>query len=338
MREHALAVRGVSQEGEQKSGADSQPLPVVTLLEHCTDILRKAGLAPGSKGGSTPPPPKAPKELRLSSFNCRSAHRRGEALVRMMSEKKIDILLLQEAKIAANNLPEGYPESTRFRCHSTPNIRGLMILLSEGIEDSVEDTDLGNHQNLLWVKVNNLTSPGMVGNVYFSPLEEDSDENESTLQTLQRDLKTIKERGESAWIAVGGDLNFDPFKKKGINGRIFSALTATCELDCAKRNTQCRCGMRCVPRPNGRSYSRPESFAHMDNFLVNYEASRRIEGPLEYVDAKQMESFKGARKNPSDHIPVVITIAVRQSKRPKKSTRTVRRPNLAKLRRGDSET
>ena len=108
-----------------------------------------------------------------------------------------------------------------------------------------------------------------VCNTYFSPLPCDTDENEQTLVALLRAIAHIRKSSPGAWILVGGDFNYDPFKSKGSNKGAYTALTSICQSDCSATQERCTCALKCVPRPNGRSYSRPESRAHMDNFLVN---------------------------------------------------------------------
>ena len=88
-------------------------------------------------------------------------------------------------------------------------------------------------------------------------------------------------------IIILGDMNGDPFQRKGTNKSILPLLFSDPRL-------------ALVPRPSDKSFSRPQSKAHLDNIVVSAELRTNIVAEIEYVNVVAEE-----RKD-SDHMMIVI--------------------------------
>ena len=152
---------------------------------------------------------------------------------------------MQEARIRANRLPDGYPQGTQYQCHSSTlpteldekddrsqhkTIRGLMNVLDEPSYRLAREAGLGSHQNALWTLLATDQFDLYCANAYFQENEKDPNEVDDTLKYVLQSLEHIEAKAPKAWIIIGTDLNYDPFKKKGVNKRVLDAESpsATC--------------------------------------------------------------------------------------------------------------
>jgi len=130
--------------------------------------------------------------------------------------------------------------------------------------------------------------------------KEDEIEARETVAQLLQDVQQIKSTSGEALIVVVGDMNADPFTKKGSNITWLKWLTSGEE------------GLRVVQRPDDSAVTRPAKGAHIDNILTNAQAMKKVRGPLVYFMNNEIDDMASERI-PSDHVPIMAELACRRA-------------------------
>ena len=111
------------------------------------------------------------------------------------------------------------------------------------------------------------------------------------METVGRLLQDVRALPEDTHIVIIGDMNADPFLRKGINVAALRKLLATPQLIV-------------IEKAQASSFTRPASMRHIDNAVVSRSAASRLAGPLEYF------SLEAYRRLPSDHLGIVLSTSL----------------------------
>ena len=202
-----------------------------------------------------------------------------------MVREKIGFVGIQEAWIKPLKPIQGLFKSTYPR-YGANGCRGLLWVVHPDF--AAFTADMSNempseyHPNVLWIRVTHGDETWYAATVY---LPNNTKEARETIEALVKDVKHLPE-GSS--VIILGDMNGDPFQRKGTNKSVLPLLFSDPRLTL-------------VPRPNDSSFSRPESKAHLDNFVVSSNLMRRIVTEIQYIN------LKADMKEDSDHLMIILS-------------------------------
>ena len=181
--------------------------------------------------------------IRWGSYNARSIYGRGHALSALMVREKLGFVGIQEAWIKPLKPIQGLFKSTYPR-YGANGCRGLLWVVHPDF--AAFTADMSNempseyHPNVLWIRVTHGDETWYAATVY---LPNNTKEARETIEALVKDVQHLPE-GSS--VIILGDMNGDPFQRKGTTKSVLTLLFSDPRLTL-------------VPRPNDSSFSRPES-------------------------------------------------------------------------------
>ena len=211
--------------------------------------------------------------VRWAIMNVNSIYHRETALCDVMLKEGIALLAMQETFMRPSRPTKGLFSSI----HGDPYVkygahgrRGLMTLVHPEWAHRIKEAQLpsGDNPNILWVTVEGGPKRWFVANVYFP---NDAKEAKEVILALLADLEAIP---EGTLVIVMGDMNGDPFQRKGTNRSVLPLLFSSPLLVL-------------IPRPNTESFTcfrttaKGQSRSHIDNFVVSPAVAAASAGGLE---------------------------------------------------------
>ena len=152
-------------------------------------------------------------ELRFATMNVNSVYGREAAICDTMLKMSIACLGVQEPMLRASAAPKGLFRSSYSKVGENGR-RGLMWIIHPGWAPWVEevlDLPSGDHPNILWIRVRVQGGDWYAATVYFP---NDAAEAKQTIEELLKDLDQLP---ADAVTIIAGDMNGDPFQRKGTN-------------------------------------------------------------------------------------------------------------------------
>ena len=220
------------------------------------------------------------------SYNARSVYGREQAINEIMNRKNIGFVGIQEA-----NVRPGRPTlfNSAFARYGANGLKGLLWVVHPDYAavtvDLTNEMPSGTHPNILWIRTPLGNVDWYAATVY---LPNDTKETRETIKTLMLDIDQIPVGSN---IIILGDMNGDPFQRKGTNKSILPLLFSDPRL-------------ALVPRPNDQSFSRPASRSHLDNIVVSQCLIAKIVDEMEYINVV------AEKKTDSDHLMILTATRI----------------------------
>ena len=206
---------------------DDTPPEVVYLMGKLADFPEVAFSAYPS---SVPRPRFVPKgglaeanRVKWATMNVNSIYGRETGLCNVMLKEGIALLAMQETFLTPSRPTSGLFSSecgdpyVKYGAHGR---RGLMSLVHPDWAHKIREAQMpsGANPNILWVTVEVGPDLWYSANVYFP---NDTKEAKEVISALLADLDTLPKETR---IVIMGDMNGDPFQRKGTNRTVLPLL------------------------------------------------------------------------------------------------------------------
>lgn len=223
-------------------------------------------------------------------MNVNSIYGREKQICDAMYKHNIALLAIQEPMLRLGRPPTGLFKTTLAK--PGPNgRRGLMWVIRPDyspLASAMTSTTMDPDPNLFWLKVN--LANDQEWNIVCVYLPNEKRDAKATVSNLLRDIRSLP---EDSFIVILGDMNADPFTKRGVNVAALRLLTSAPQLEL-------------LVRPSPDKCTRPKTQRHIDNVVASRPALDKLAGALEYV---ALDTEHQIRTLPSDHLMLIASFA-----------------------------